>query len=147
MTITDCQTNSHVQLSIIQHWILHNFITAGNRGESEGEDVIITSPATKKAAGPSAPIVSDKDPAKGPSSALISAGPNQPDLKFPVPVIGGKSRSFNSIWYESFPWLEYSPTMDAAFCFTCRLYAKQMPGCAERAFISAGFRNWKREIP
>lgn len=32
-------------------------------------------------------------------------------------------RRFQSHWFKSFPWLEYSPTKDAAFCFPWLVYS------------------------
>ena len=59
---------------------------------------------------------------------------------------GGRPRSFQTTWYEQFPWLEYSPKLDAAFCFCCRLYAAKMPGCAEPAFVFSGMKNWRKAL-
>ena len=64
----------------------------------------------------------------------------------PATLQGGKLRSFQATWYGQFPWLEYSPKLDAAFCFCCRLYAASMPGCAEPAFICTGMKNWKKAL-
>ncbi|XP_038141301.1 cilia- and flagella-associated protein 251-like [Cyprinodon tularosa] len=42
----------------------------------------------------------------------------QPDLKtFPKTQHGAAKRSFHREWYSSWPWLEYSMSKDAAFCF------------------------------
>ncbi|KTF78193.1 hypothetical protein cypCar_00045488, partial [Cyprinus carpio] len=46
-------------------------------------------------------------------------GPCQPVLSFPKNVEG---RSFQKKWYENNPWLEYSPSTDAMFYFSCRLF-------------------------
>ena len=48
--------------------------------------------------------------------------PSQPKVAFPSTVVGSKKRSFNSSWYQRYPWLEYSMDMDAAFCFACRFF-------------------------
>ena len=42
--------------------------------------------------------------------------PRQPKIKFPLRSFGkGRQRGFNVMWYKSFPWLEYSVSLDAAF--------------------------------
>jgi hypothetical protein len=48
-------------------------------------------------------------------------------------------RRFQAHWYKAFPWLEYSPEEDAAFCFPCYLFSKKLS-----PFTSKGFRNWKK---
>ena len=51
------------------------------------------------------------------------------------------------MWYKSFPWLEYSVSLDAAFCYPCRLFKYGTgEGRAEEAFTRCGFRNWKNAI-
>ena len=77
----------------------------------------------------------------------VAASPNQqpcqPKLKhFPITVIGSKQRVFNSDWYKSYSWLEYSVERDAAFCFPCRLFAVN-EGRSQNTFTKAGFRDWK----
>ena len=44
--------------------------------------------------------------------------PMQPVIKYPPTKFGSTNRSFQSKWYEQFPWLEYSISFDAAFCLT-----------------------------
>ena len=42
--------------------------------------------------------------------------PTQPvSIDFPLSVFGKGSRSFKPRWYQQFPWLEYSKSLDAAF--------------------------------
>jgi hypothetical protein len=54
-------------------------------------------------------------------------------------------RRFQSHWFTTFPWLEYSPTKDAAFCFPCFLFSKKPSGKAgSDTFTVKGFRNWKK---
>ena len=88
----------------------------------------------------------NRDPANEPRSASFSDGPYQPHLKFPASLQGDKLRSFQASWYTQFPWLEYSPKLDAAFCFCCRLYSASVPGCAEPAFVCNGMRNWRKAL-
>lgn len=83
----------------------------------------------------------------GPSdlSQLKTEGPRQPKQKFyQTTKFGNKMRSFNSNWYNIFPWLEYSVMTDAAYCFPRRHFSKCDGG--DLTFISAGFRNWKRAL-
>ena len=45
----------------------------------------------------------------------------QPKRKvFPKKAMFGKMRSFQSSWYEAFPFIEYSEERDALYCFCCR---------------------------
>ena len=41
------------------------------------------------------------------------------------------------------PWIEYSQQINVVFCFTCRHFPSQGFDI-EPAFISIGFRNWKK---
>ncbi|XP_025192695.1 zinc finger MYM-type protein 1-like [Melanaphis sacchari] len=53
----------------------------------------------------------------------IIQGPYRPILKlYPRTLQGKKQRSFQKSWYEMYSWLEYSPIVDAAFCFPCRCF-------------------------
>jgi hypothetical protein len=59
-----------------------------------------------------------------------------------------QNRSFQSTWFENFPWLHYDEKSDWVLCFTC---SKQ---CAEGnlktalkkelTFMTEGFSNWKK---
>jgi uncharacterized protein YukE len=58
---------------------------------------------------------------------LIALGPCQPILEcYPMNQAIAKSKQnlFTSKWYESMPFLEYSPTLDRAFCFACSLFGE-----------------------
>jgi len=58
--------------------------------------------------------------------AYITFGPYQEVLPvFPLSGPTNHQRRFQANWFKSFPWLEYSPTEDAAFCFPCYLFAKK----------------------
>ena len=72
---------------------------------------------------------------------------NLPGKVFPKRKIGSRNRSFQEGWYTKFTWLEYSPSGDSAYCFTCRFaYTKRKVGSADSAFIHRGFRNWKSAV-
>lgn len=45
----------------------------------------------------------------------VSQPPVQWYVKFPITMINGKKRLFNSNWYKKYPWLEYSIQKDATF--------------------------------
>ena len=72
--------------------------------------------------------------------------PCQPTgIKFPSTIFSGKPRSFNSTWFDLYPWLEYSVCRDAAFCYACRVFGS-VSICTsrpEQAFTTIGFRDWK----
>jgi len=76
----------------------------------------------------------------------IKKGPYQPmNIQFPRKTVGTSKRSFHSKWYHDYNWLEYSQTLDAAFCFPCRCFALQLTtkrGHSDLAFIKKGFTNW-----
>jgi len=80
----------------------------------------------------------------------IKHGPVQPTAGFERNADG---RSFRAEWYSRFPWLEYSLTKQAAFCFYCRLFAFQhssavQGGQVDMAFSrpTAGFDSWKKAL-
>ena len=55
---------------------------------------------------------------------VISKGPCQPrDLNFPV---DNRNRRFLVSWYEKVDWLEYSASLNKAFCFVCRVFNAQV---------------------
>lgn len=72
--------------------------------------------------------------------------PVQPCLaRFPRTPFGKFTRSFNSFWYKDNPWLEYSVSQNASYCFACRHFC--LPGSTESSFTSEfGFSNWKKAL-
>ncbi|KAI3765119.1 hypothetical protein L2E82_15145 [Cichorium intybus] len=79
--------------------------------------------------------------------AYMKLGPFQPIL--PVyPKSGPEShkRSFQVSWFKLFPWLEYSESSDAVFCFQCFVFNKPsgMGYYGQRAFTKDGFTKWKK---
>ena len=69
--------------------------------------------------------------------------PVQPIIaRFPATQFGERSRSFNPVWYKTYPWIEYSCVKDAAFCYACCLFTTGY-GKAEQALTRVGFRDWK----
>uniref|UniRef100_A0A0A9GHJ6 Uncharacterized protein n=1 Tax=Arundo donax TaxID=35708 RepID=A0A0A9GHJ6_ARUDO len=76
----------------------------------------------------------------------IMHGPYQ-FLKDSYPQSGPKKhpRRFQSHWFKSFSWLEYSPAKDAVFCFPCYLFSKKPSGRGgSDVFTVKGFRSWKK---
>ena len=81
----------------------------------------------------------------------LSDKPNQPrSFNFPKRTFGKSAivhHSFNSKWFDRWPWLHYSETNDSVVCFTCfraKMEKKlQWSSNADIAFISRGFCNWK----
>lgn len=75
-------------------------------------------------------------------------GPHQPkDVDFKGSSEGGSSRSFQANWYNTYPWLEYSPTSKAAYCLCCYLSREVMMMDKERSPYcqpSLGYKNWKK---
>ncbi|KAM3193911.1 hypothetical protein ACQJBY_070514 [Aegilops geniculata] len=52
---------------------------------------------------------------------------------------------FQYHWFKEFPWLEYSPTKYAVFCFPCFLFSKKPLGkVGSDVFTVKGFKNWRK---
>jgi len=73
----------------------------------------------------------------------VVRGPCQPILRFPQNTEG---RSFQKMWYENKPWLEYSPEKDSMYCFSCRLFLNEQKYSNKSAWRVAGVNNWKRGL-
>ncbi|XP_050056112.1 zinc finger MYM-type protein 1-like [Aphis gossypii] len=76
----------------------------------------------------------------------IKKDPFQPHaIIFPRRKLGASEINFHDNWYSQFNWLEYSPCLDAAFCFPCRCFASEISskrGHADKAYTKTGFRGW-----
>ena len=75
----------------------------------------------------------------------IRLGAFQPKLhkdQYPHTDYKSQHRRFQASWFNSWPWLEYSVSKDAAFCFPCYLFESDTS--AQHTFTIDGFRNWKR---
>lgn len=78
-------------------------------------------------------------------SDLNGDAPSQPMLtSYPKHAFGSTFRAFNSAWYRTRPWLEYSIQRDACFCFPCRKYATANE--RDVVFTLRGFNNWKAAL-
>ena len=59
--------------------------------------------------------------------AYINLGPFRPSLSiYPKSGPDDHKRSFQKSWYKLHSWLEYSQTLDAAFCFPCFLFNRPL---------------------
>ena len=67
---------------------------------------------------------------------LIDNGPIQPTLdQYPTT----NKRRFNPIYFEKYPFLEYSKNKDSVYCFPCRLFSND---ATSRALIKDGVNTW-----
>ena len=124
---------------------------------SASSDTDTSSTSRSRSLTPNVPpgLVVRPDPADGHPSPvsreerrrLVNLGPYQPRLAhYPLHEHGGQKRSFQAKLFDlpqAKEWLEYSPRMDAMYCFTCRMFGA--PGTTEENWISKGVRaaNWK----
>jgi hypothetical protein len=79
--------------------------------------------------------------------AYLNLTPLQPTLSvYPKSGDIDHKRSFQVSWFKLYPWLEYSITLDAAFCFPCFLFNKPLGTgyYGQRAFTTDGFQKWKK---
>jgi len=80
--------------------------------------------------------------------AYMKHGPYRFEFKNKLyPLSGPKKhqRRFQAHWFKAFPWLEYSPKLDAAFCLPCFLFSKKPIGkVGSDVFTVKGFRTWKK---
>ena len=54
-------------------------------------------------------------------------------------------RRFQFGWFKQFPWLEYSPSANRAYCLPCFLFSKKPIGrCGSDTFTVVGFDRWKK---
>ncbi len=69
-------------------------------------------------------------------------------FKFPISKFGNQSRSCHSEWFKKWQWLHYLTINDSVICFLCAkaIQEKLVTVWHKRdpAFISVGFRNWKK---
>ncbi|XP_026821283.1 zinc finger MYM-type protein 1-like [Rhopalosiphum maidis] len=90
-------------------------------------------------------LISDnlnRDPGHKNTNALIlfssGFGPYQPNnIIFPQHL----GRKFRTEWYTSFPWIEYSPSSNSAYCFYCRVFPSKT---SDPTFVSVGFKQWSK---
>ena len=77
----------------------------------------------------------------GPDQSKLFMNPKNMELKN-----RGDTCSFNPQWYRDYPYLEYSPQENKAFCFVCTLFPDG-PGRTknEKSFVD-GFSAWNKAI-
>ncbi len=54
-----------------------------------------------------------------------------------------EGNKFNSRWYSDHPWLEYSKSKNAAFCFVCRHFGENN-GYADPTYTKEGFTCFRK---
>ncbi|XP_057541045.1 uncharacterized protein LOC130818832 [Amaranthus tricolor] len=63
---------------------------------------------------------------------------------FPQKQVGGLRR-FSVNWFKKWDWLEYSVEKDAAFCFACYLFKRDVEIYnGGDAFVNGGFKWWNK---
>jgi len=73
-----------------------------------------------------------------------SIGPYQPALSsFPKNEEG---QSFQKKWYENNQWLEYSPSLGAMFCFSCRLFLNDEKYTIRKTWKTEGVNQWRKAL-
>ena len=77
--------------------------------------------------------------------STLADGPSQPKLPVTSYPRDKKNRYFRAVWYESFPWLEYSIDKDKAFCFACRNFSTSTSK-SDPAFTKVGFSSWSKAM-
>ncbi|XP_034151423.1 zinc finger MYM-type protein 1-like [Esox lucius] len=55
-----------------------------------------------------------------------------------------EGRSFQKKWYENNPWLEYSPSTDAMFCFSCSLFLNDERYRSHTNWKTVGLNRWRK---
>ncbi|XP_057538146.1 uncharacterized protein LOC130815676 [Amaranthus tricolor] len=77
--------------------------------------------------------------------AYILKKPCQPKTHvFPQKQVGGLCR-FSVNWFKKWDWLEYSVKKDAAFCFACYLFKRDVEIYnGGDAFVNGGFKWWNK---
>ena len=88
-----------------------------------------------------------------PSSDLTNCGTfteEERETQLAMSSFGKKTvvnRSFQSVWFNKYPWLHYIENDDAVLCITCAQASAQKKlqwsSSSDLAFISKGFTNWK----
>ncbi|CAH0384780.1 unnamed protein product [Bemisia tabaci] len=134
-------TDKNVSFSVAPSTSCDEISTTGSDSEKSKPSAAPEKSNCNKNKNNSASTTSDKQDI----AAIISdelAHKNEPikQIKLSIYPKNNQGRMFRSEWYSTFPWLEYSPTLDSAFCYVCRLYAVYTK---ELAFVKTGYNNWK----
>lgn len=65
------------------------------------------------------------------------------NFKFPKSGDGKDKRSFQLQWFIRYDWLEYSVSLDAAFCYICRQFGE---ASKDPTFTLNGYTNWRAAL-
>jgi len=96
----------------------------------------------------------DSSPSSGatalsePQQNIDPSRPYQPNpASIPSQPLKDRCLKFQSSWFEKFPWIHYSVSLKAVLCFTCSRANVTSPDMhLDEAFVSSGFRNWKKAL-
>ena len=73
--------------------------------------------------------------------------PQQPHIRINLVPLPFKAMAFQAKWFDSYSWLHYDEANDVVFCHLCKQAATEKKlmasKCADEAFTSRGFSNWK----
>lgn len=77
--------------------------------------------------------------------------PYQPNLKeIAVQKLANRTLHFLEKWFKEIPWIHYSHSVDGVLGYYCvkafQIDKSSLAKNTESAFISAGFRNWKKPV-
>lgn len=78
--------------------------------------------------------------------------PNQPSNVNVIPpqVLSERTLKFQKSWFEKFQWLHFETSLGAVLCHTCALASRRklidLAKCKDEAFVSKGFKNWRKLI-
>ena len=82
------------------------------------------------------------------TTSRIKYQPNNPETVIPPQQLNGRMLRFQSQWFKDFPWLHYQEDVGGVLCFTCSEANSRglmsLDKYGESAFITDGFRNWKK---
>ena len=65
---------------------------------------------------------------------------------FPKTLFGSRERQCHSHWFKNFQWLLYDIEKDSVLCYFCTLHEDKLSAEHNKdpAYISTGFKNWKK---
>ena len=82
----------------------------------------------------------------GPSLTHSSIYRPPKSYAFPKTAIGNRERPCQYQWFEDYKWLHYDERKDCVFCYFCIKHQAKLSveHNKDPAYISTGFRNWKK---
>ncbi|XP_039805122.1 zinc finger MYM-type protein 1-like [Panicum virgatum] len=82
--------------------------------------------------------------------AYALRGPTRQSVGFSFPRTwqSGEWRSFQRHWFDTYDWLEYNESKDAAFCFYCYLFfePRKPDKWGSNVFAKVGIEKWKKTL-